>query len=795
MQLRTWMILLVCAVGVTQSLPAQSRVDLAGDWDRYLGDQFYDSVKVPSSYRPVGTARLCRRFDLPAMAPNNRAILVFEGTAMDATARVNGKEVGRLGPWLGGEMDITASVKTGRNELEVEVSDLQVPLGPNAAWEGYGGIIRDVYIDVRPDPYVENARLNYNVDPDKQTAECTLDVFLRSTRSLQAEISVELRRGGAVALRTRQQINLTPGAPQATLKWTMDHVALWSPDTPNLYNMEVKLVSASGEHVFAQETGFRDLKIEGDDFVLNGRRLVLKGVDRHDLWKDQGLTLTAAQIEQDMRMIKSMGANIVRLCCYPSDRRDLEWAGRLGLFVSEEPGLCWITFKEAPRATVEVGMRNLEGEIRRDWNRPALFSVMFANESKPTVEVLREARTRTKALMPKLFISATSISGPDAKKMFDEGGFDFYSYHPYTYSMSQIERVTREFTGKPLVFTEWGGPTGRLPAMMDQTVELLTKLIREGRLAGTWFWEWADMPQMARRDISMDGHGILIEGVVTEDRVVRPEVFGRLATLFRADYEAEPPISRSPEIQPAPGLAASAASSFTPVSLQASAASAAQHEAWAHLQKAVADFWSTNGYTETQLAETGGRFFTWSAPRLHLGPIPFETPVVDGETRPLAVPAGTAVDVALGGAEADRLHVLGNVTVPDGYPLQGTVGQTVGRYVIRYGDGEQQTLPLRWGIELTRSNRLSVATRLNPVAVATLPAIQYAKDPIREDYQTLLLTIPVKHKRLAGFRAELQALNAPVSPSSIPNSTGSQFKSGECVLLLYAVTLERVPQR
>ena len=707
--------------------------------------------------------------------------------------RWNGREAGRLGPWIGAEFDVTDAVKPGDNTLELEVTDWQVPLGPTGGWEAYGGIVRAVSLEFRPESYIENARLTYKLSPGYGSAECSLDVFVRSAAARTAKLTAELRDGAGIVASARQEVSVTAGASRVALPFRMEHPALWSPERPSLYTLRVALASDAGESTFADETGFRDLRIDGSRFLLNGRPLVLKGVARHDLWKDQGYTLTDAQIEQDVQMIKSMGANSSRLVHYPNDRRVVRAAARTGILVSEEPGLYWMDFAKSSRESVERGLHNLEALIRRDWNSPALFAILLFNESTPTVEVMREARERAKALAPGLFLSAAHISSPDgaagSKRLFDAGGFDFYTYHPYTYDMNEIRRVAGVFTGKPLIFSEWGGPSGRMPVMLEQTVSVFARLVRQGRLSGHWFWEWADGPEFSRKDVSMDD-GILVEGVVTQDRTVRRDVFARLATLYRAEPGSEPAESREPRLLASGAVSASAAGVFTPVALSALVGAPEQREAWKHLEDAVAHFWNVNGFTKTQWQETGEHFWTWSAPRLRIGAIPFETAMLDGATRPVAVPSGSSIEIAVN-AEAARLHILGNVTVPDGYPTLGKIGQVVGRYIVTYAGGGRQEFPLRWGVELARSNRIAVATRLNPVAVRAVPVVEYAKDVSREDYQTLLLTLPLERKRIERLRVEFDTSGTPTPPSSLPNSTGSLYQAGEQVLLLYAVTAER----
>jgi hypothetical protein len=785
---------IACALLWALPLVAEAPLDLGGSWERWLGDTLYDAVRVPSSYRPIGTARLHRTVSLPSLDAKLRAVLVFEGVANEAVVRWNGREVGRLGPWIGAEFDVTDAATRGDNALDVEITDWQVPLGPTGGWEAYGGIVRNVSLEFRPASYVENARLGYKLAPGYGSAECVLDVFVRSTATRTAKLSAELSNGAGLAVRAEREVQVAAGASRVSLPLRVERPSLWSPERPDLYTLRVQLASPAGDSVFAAETGFRELRIDGGRFLLNGRPVVFKGVARHDLWKDQGYTLTPAQIDRDIRMIKSMGANSIRLVHYPHNRRSVQAAARAGLLVTEEPGLYWMDFAKASRESIERGLRNMEALIRRDWNSPALFAILLANESTPTVEVMREAHERAGALAPGLFLSAAHIASPAggraaSKRLFDDGGLDFYTFHPYTYDMGEIERAAADFAGKPLIFSEWGGPSGRMPVMLDQTVAVLSGLVRQGRLAGHWFWEWADGPEFSRKDVSMDD-GILVEGVVTEDRTVRADVFARLATLFRADPGPEPAVPREPRVFAGTPRTAPGAGTFTRIPLGTLVASDAQREAWKRLEDAMARYWDTNGFTKNQWRETGEHFWTWNAPLLRAAGVPFETATVDGDTRPLAILPGESVEIPVNAAAA-RLHILGNVTVPDGYPTAGRLGQAAGRYVVIYASGKRQEFPLRWGVELARSNRIAVATRLNPVAVHAVPAVEYTKDVSREDYQTLLLTLPVERGQIERLRVELDPAGAAVPPSSLPNSTGSLYQTGEQILLLYAVTAER----
>jgi Glycosyl hydrolases family 2, TIM barrel domain/Glycosyl hydrolases family 2 len=785
--------LLASMMFVSAAASGQQRIPLAGYWERWIAGQLYDNVLVPSSYRPIGTADLVRVAEFPQLSAGRRLLLRFEGIAGNGTLRVNGHPIGSLAPYTPHTFDVTDNVKAGSNRIEMELVDWQVPLGlgPAAAWESSGGIIYDAYAEIRTDPYIENVRLTYQLSPDFKSADCTLEVFVRATSAQDLSITSDLLQQQNRVAHVQQDAKVNGGTTIVWLHWVLDSIQLWSPEEPSLYHLSVTLDSPGGKDTFATDTGFRSLVVRGNRFFLNGHPFVFKGVARHGLWENQGYTLTAEQIEGDFRMIKSMGANSVRLVHYPHDPREIEAAERFGILVTEESGLTWIDFRNAPRSTLQTGISILERVVQRDWNNPAFWAILLANESTPTVEVMKEARQRIKALEPSILISTPGPSASDhtiasVKRLFDDADFDFYSAHPYTYSEGHFDEVINAFGGaKPMVFTEWGGPVGKLPRMLELQVRALGKLVQQGRLAGTYFWEWADMKQYEREDISMDGT-TLAEGVVTANRKIRHDVFSSLAELYRYDLGEPAPVVRQPILLFSPRITAETSSTYSKLPLQPVAEK--QTSDWQSLQSASIAFWKEN--SGDYMRRTGGDFYTWDSAALRIGPVPFDTPQIDGHTRPVVVLTGKSIEIPVH-AEADRLHFLGNVTVPDGYPTRGDVGGQIGIYTIYYTDGSKQEVPLRWGLEVTRANVVSSSTLLNPVALLSTPVIKYTRNESYEDYRTFLYTVAIKRKNIDRIVITLKPLPSDRPLISLPNETGSGYAAGETALLLFAVTAER----
>jgi len=768
------------------------RVELAGKWERWIGGSLHDLITVPSSYRPVGTAVLRRSVDLPASGANRRVLIRFEGIAHHAVVRVNGGEVGTMGPWTAYDFDITAAARAGANDIEVEVTDWQVPLGPIGAWEASGGIIRDAHIEIRPDPYIANAHLQYKLEPD--SAHCNLTVYVIGQKTGTGKVRAELWREGIKVSEATRTVSVSAGENRIPLQWDLKSPLLWAPDAPLLYELRVALDTSAGEDVFADETGFRTVEIQGNKFSLNGRNLVLHGVCRHDIWKDQGHTMTQAQIDQDLSMIKAMGANFIRLVHYPHDRRVVRSAARHGLLVTEESGLVWLQFKDISRETLETGLGNLERTIRRDWNSPALFAVLLANESAPTLEAIQEGRRRVRTLKPELLMSSAHINGEysASKRLFDEGGLDFYTTHTYGFDMRMFARAVDGYPGKPVVFTEWGGRAiGQSPVMMRATTDQIAALVEQGRLAGYSFWSWADLPEFSRIDEEMQG-GILKSGVVEEDRTPRPDVYLALSSLNRRVPHPTPPLSREPQLLASAVMPLTAISDFTTLSLQKALDTPSQSEAWTELEALMERFFKNQGFTANHWSETGGKFWLWNAPKLRVGRIPFETPLHDGATRPVILTARQRSVEIPAGLRASRLYFLGNVTLPDGYPVLGRMNDQVGRYVIVYDDGERQIVPLRWGREIARSNMVSVASRIDPVTGNGERVIVFEKDPVREVHQTRLLTVDTKDKSIARIVCELEPSPeaGATPPMDMHHSTGAKPGAAEQALVLFAITAE-----
>lgn len=753
----------------TAAAASRARVDLNGTWERHVNGAQVDRVVVPSSLPPSGYYRLKRTFLLPKLSANQRAFVHFDAINYHGRIFLNGKELGTTLPYVPAEFDFTPHAREGVNTVEAAIADLcpepggagadEVWLGVNPGWEGYGGIVRSAWIEVRPATLLDNVKIAYSLAPDYGSAACQVTASVWSNAAGSARLEVSLSRGGHEAARGAKEVRIPAGPGDIEIRCDVRDPALWSPEEPNLYSLAATLHSDAGTDQWTCRTGFRHLAVKGPRFELNGSPILLNGVCRHDMWKDQGFTLTRAQMEQDMRGIKALGANFIRLVHYPHDRYIIDLADELGILVSEEPGFWGMDFTKMPWSRAELGLHILERVIRRDWNAPSVMAWLLGNESQFTVEYLRQGKEMCRRLDPiaRPVGIANSMRKEDAKPVCEQSGMDFFDDHPYTFDVAEFEKIAAYYgTGRPLLFTEWGGKEiGQSEIIMPYTVDKLLDMTEKGVLAGHAFWSWQDLPQFSRIDPEMR-EGILESGIVTQGREPRQFVYMELARLFEGRRHVDLPAMAAPVLLPLRRSPWSPRNRVEPVDLTAPVGGERGARAWADFESRVATHWKEAGL-EHQWDRTGKGFRLWKDPAIEILGARFVTPVVDGWVRPLVLtPAFPEAEIPVG-RNCTQVHFLGQVTWPGGFPLNGAAGDPVASYQLRYLNGQTKDVPLRAGFEVARANAIHEGTRIDPVATSTQRAFWFVKDWAREHYQGLLFSLPADTGRLETIRVRLIA--------------------------------------
>ncbi|MBQ7247495.1 MAG: hypothetical protein IJS22_05340 [Lachnospiraceae bacterium] len=720
------------------------RLSLDGVWQFSIPGGLTEPRKVPGSYECVGVSEYRRTFTVQPCA-DHRTHLCFEGITYEAEVLVNGETAGSMLPYSYYSFDITGLLRGGENELLVKITDLKAPFGPSEGWKSYSGIVRSVYLEMIPDTYLDDVFFHTDFDEGYHNAFCTVECTAGSP-SKGLSVRCTLLDGEKTAAEAASSFGPAAGADVSTAEaaakvtFTVPEPSLWSPDSPRLYTLCTELISGS-EVIDAdiRQVGMKDFKAVGARFCLNGKDLFITGVCRHDIWTDEaGFTQTEETIETDLRMIKAMGANYVRLVHYPHDRRVVEAADRIGLLVSEEPGLWWndLSDREITTRALEV----LRRVIRRDRSHVSIAFWLSFNECRFNEDFLRDAVAVSRQADPTRLISGANCNDIyETKRLFDKYDVDFYTMHPYGsrpdhVNGESLEKICRVCTGKPVLFTEWGGYyVVNNPNLFNDFCNEMQRL-HENRepepvLAGMSYWQWQDIPE-AQRGEPACFDGILTEGLVTIDRKIKNNyhTFGEFLTRLRTPKP-------EPEYIFTPVGAGMAGASYEP--LEIPAADGAVYRAALEASKPMP------GYVHKKERRlTCGPALKY--PVSSLGALPVSL----AAGTPLTAAPGSSVDIRIG-RNTPGIWFIGHATLGTGWPYSGEYGEEIGSYTIRYSDGTSGTVPLRNGIETASACCLIGPTLCDPRCAAAPRAFRLSYDRNWEIYQANLFRVAADPARRA----------------------------------------------
>ncbi len=326
-----------------------------------------------------------RRFTTPATWRDKAVFVRFEGVMTDAQVLINGQQAGPMhqGGYYAFKYNITRLLKPAgqQNEIQVDVDDDSKDESVNHAerrgdYWNYGGIFRPVFLEAVPEAYVDRMAINASA-----TGSLDVDVTLSDLRA-----AASTGTAAALEMRVLDQNGKPAGGPVSadavTLADTTHLVGkianprLWTAETPNLYQLEVRLkMGGTVVHTVHQKFGFRTIELRpGQGLFVNGTRVFLKGVDRHSFWPDSGRTLSEQLSRDDIDIIKDLNGNAVRSSHYPPDRHFLDACDELGLYVLDE-----LSGWQAKYDT-GIGRKLVREMVEHDVNHPSILFWDNGNE-------------------------------------------------------------------------------------------------------------------------------------------------------------------------------------------------------------------------------------------------------------------------------------------------------------------------------------------------------------------------------------------------------------------------------
>lgn len=550
-----------------------ARDDYAGDWDRITvpgnwqrqgyGRPQYTNVAYPYPVdppfvpddNPVGVYK--KTFALPEW-DGLQVFLHFEGVDSAFTAWLNGQDIGySQGSHLASEFNLTAALRPGENTLTVQVyqwSDGSY-LEDQDQWR-LSGIFRDVSLIARPPAHLRDVRLRTMFGTSHADASLEIVAAVRNLGQVQSKTMLSAllldAEGNEAALGAIGSAALAPGGEtKLTAALAVAAPKLWSAEEPNLYTLLLTLQDAAGRVLTVERfaVGFRDVKIENGQMLLNGTPITLCGVNRHDTHPDLGHTTPRAHMLRDITLMKQHNINCVRTSHYPNDPYWLDLCDEYGLYVIDETDLeahgfgiggDWGELSKNP-AWREAFVDRAERMVQRDKNHPSVIIWSLGNESGygPNHHAMIDA---IRALDP-----ARPIHYESAYETEDYAGLDLVSAM-YTHVPELIAEGQKD-DPRPFFLCEYAHAMGNGPGSLKDYWDVID---RYPRLLGGCVWEWADhgIRQWTAEgkewfayggdfgDTPNDGN-FCIDGLCSPDRVPHPALLELKKVIAPVTAEAE----------------------------------------------------------------------------------------------------------------------------------------------------------------------------------------------------------------------------------------------------------------
>ncbi|HYB16353.1 MAG TPA: glycoside hydrolase family 2 TIM barrel-domain containing protein [Streptosporangiaceae bacterium] len=472
--------------------------------------------------------------------PGNRILVDFDGVMVNASVVINDRAIAtHQGGYLPFSAELTGHVTSGDNLLSVVVDSRCLPVPPISDGRGPdsidffqpGGIYRDVRLRVLPQAFLSDLfALPVDVLSSQQRVdvECTVDSAL--TNRATGTLRVELMDGSRQIASQSATVDLgRPGVTTTKLSLTrLGRVSLWSTEKPKLYTVQATLaVPGVGSHSITRQIGFREASFRPDGFYLNGQRLQLFGLNRHQLYPYAGMAMPARVQRKDAEILKNdFNCNMVRCSHYPQSPSFLDACDELGLLVWEEaPG--WHDVSTGA-AWQDLVVQNVRDMVIRDRSRPSV--VIWGTRLNETAD-LPGLWAATRQAAAELDGSRPS-SGAMVVHADTEWNEDVFAFNDYRVDHKTGEPALEPpFPGLPYLITEtvgvvettpqhfaWTDP----PALLARQAALHAQAQSEARTEPSYsgMLAWAGFDYASPLGLRLDG--VKWAGVADSFRIPKP---------------------------------------------------------------------------------------------------------------------------------------------------------------------------------------------------------------------------------------------------------------------------------
>ncbi len=448
--------------------------------------------EIPTEFNP--TASYVKYFTLPEQFLNSPVYISLQGAESGTALWLNGHFAGYSeDSFTPAEFELTPYLKEGENKLAVQVFKWT-----SGSWcedqdfYRFSGIYRSVYLYTVPKVHVWDIKTEPAVDKDLVHAQ--LNLSIKAQGQGKVHVTVRDSRKDAVLIDDAAQLE-----EETVLCYSVQQPQLWSAELPYLYDMTLEISDNDGNllEVIPQKIGFRRFEIKDGLMCLNGKRIVFKGVNRHEFSSKTGRTVSTEEIVTDIITMKRNNINAVRTCHYPDDSRIYHLCDEYGLYLIAENNMeshgSWDPV-ERGQAGYEAAVPGNHGKwmpamldrvnscYQRDKNHPSILIWSCGNESFGG-KVIYEMSQLFRRLDPYRLVHYEGVfhdrSYPETSDMESQ-------MYP---SAEAIAQFLEEHKDKPFICCEYTHAMGNSCGAMHKYTDLTDT---QPRYQGGFIWDYID---------------------------------------------------------------------------------------------------------------------------------------------------------------------------------------------------------------------------------------------------------------------------------------------------------------
>lgn len=445
---------------------------------------------IPVEFNPV--ASYVKYFTLPENFAGKKLFISFQGVESGMALWLNGHYVGYSeNSFSPSEFELTPYLQNGENKLAV-----QVYKWTSSSWcedqdfYRFSGIFRSVYLYTIPEVHLYDMKVEAPVAENLQEAKLKLDLIATAT----GKIDILLLKDGAEILKAQEDLS-----SECEFSYTIKNPVLWSAETPELYELRITVRNQDGQmqEVIAQKVGFRRFEMKSNIMCINGKRIVFKGVNRHEFSSKTGRVVSREELIQDIVTMKKNNINAIRTSHYPNESMIYSLCDRYGLYLIAECNLeshgSWDPYMrgEMQREKIVPGdnekwLQMMLGRVndcyQRDKNHPSILIWSCGNESFGG-KVIYEMSKKFHELDKNRLVHYEGIFHDRSYNDTSDMESQMYS------SAASIEKFLEEHQEKPFICCEYVHAMGNSCGGMHKYTDLTDT---QPLYQGGFIWDYID---------------------------------------------------------------------------------------------------------------------------------------------------------------------------------------------------------------------------------------------------------------------------------------------------------------